>query len=122
MRGPRLFGDEPYDERGGSRKTAIQQEKRLAKRVNGKAVRGSGSSVYSKGDVHSDSFLVEAKHTNARSIRLTDEWLAKITKEAIAVGKNPALEFELLGSEDPMLEKSWIAVPMSVWTRIIDGN
>jgi hypothetical protein len=115
-----LFGDEPYDERGGSRKIATQQEKRLAKRVNGRAVSGSGSSVYAKADVRRSDFLFEAKHrVKAKSIRLTEEWLAKITKEAMAIHRFPALEFELLSASDPMLEKDWVAIPMSVFIRII---
>lgn len=101
----------------------------LAKILGGRRQPGSGSSDYAKGDVkqgesvagfQSKSFLIEAKQTIHASLRIEGKWLAKITREAAQAGREPALEFEIHGCNDPMLEREWVAVPMSVFRRLID--
>jgi hypothetical protein len=49
------------------------------------------------------------------------EWLSKITREAMAAGKEPALAIEIKGNDDPTTEAHWIAIPMSVFRRILEG-
>ena len=109
--------------------TPREQEMRLAKVVGGRAQPGSGSSDYAKGDVRQDAkgavfqsnrFLIEAKQTIHASIRIEGKWLGKITREAQQVGREPALEFEIHGCDDPMLEHEWMAIPMSVFRRLFD--
>ena len=103
----------------------------LAKDLGGRRQPGSGSSDYAKGDVkqgvneagfQSTSFLIECKQTIHASLRVEGKWLAKITREAAQAGREPALEFEILGCDDPMLEREWIAVPMSVFRRMINTS
>ena len=66
-------------------------------------------------------FLFECKQTEKKSLRIQGEWLSKITREAMAAGKEPALEFEIQGHTDPQLEKEWVAVPLSVFRRLQSG-
>jgi len=83
--------------------------------------------MYAKGDVKQSSqtiehnplrFLFELKTTVAQSLRIQGAWLGKITREASAEGLEPAFEFEIDGYKDPMCEKSWVAVPRSVFIRL----
>lgn len=119
---PRVFSqhsDSPRD-----------QEDSVARHLGGKRQAGSGSSIYAKGDVlqrstnaHDlDRFLVECKQTVHASLSVKGEWLAKITKEAMAAGKEPALAIEIKGHEDPVLEAHWVAIPMSVFKRLFDKD
>jgi len=62
------------------------------------------------------------KKTVKKSLRIEGSWLVKITREAQAVGKEPALHFEIQGCDDPMLEREWVAVPMSVFKRMVEDD
>lgn len=103
-----------------------EQEESVARHLNGKRQAGSGSSIYAKGDViqksnnahELDKFLIECKQTIHASLSVKGEWLSKITREAMAAGKEPALSIEIRGHEDPSVEAHWIAVPMSVFKRL----
>ena len=107
-----------------------EQERRVGKSVAGRVQPGSGSSIYAKGDViqrtknaHDlDRFLIECKQTIHASLSVKGEWLSKITKEAMAAGKEPALAIEIRGHEDPTTEAHWVAIPMSVFKRLFDGE
>ena len=109
--------------------TPMEQEEKVASILGGRRQPGSGSSDYAKGDVRqggsvavfqSNRFLIEVKQTIHASLRIEGKWLAKITREAQQAGKEPALEFEIYGCDDPMLEREWVAVPMSVFRRLFD--
>ena len=95
------------------------QENRVAREVGGKRQPGSGSSVYAKGDVDANDFLIECKQTKNKSIRIESKWLAKISREAFAVGKDPALSIDIKGQEDEFCERDWVAIPMSVFKRLL---
>lgn len=56
----------------------------------------------------------------ARSITIKGVWLEKITHEAVAAGRDPALAFEIPGIVDPMVEKQWVALPQSVLARMLE--
>ena len=115
---------------GGSDESPTGQEKRVAKVLGGKRQPGSGSSPYAKGDViqkstegHSlDKFLIECKQTKHKSLSIKGEWLTKISREALAAGKEPALQFEIKGNEDTFVEGDWIAVPLSVFKRLLEDR
>ena len=119
---PRVFSQHSVSPR--------DQEESVARSLKGKRQAGSGSSIYAKGDVlqrtngsHDlDRFLVECKQTVHASLSVKGEWLAKITKEAMAAGKEPALAIEIKGHEDPVLEAHWVAIPMSVFKRLFDKD
>lgn len=110
---PNIFGD--HDDG-----TPTAQENRVAKKMGGKRQRGSGSSIYAKGDVIQEDFLIECKKTIHASLSVKGAWLDKITKEAMAAGKEPALAIEIQGMESTHSERDWVAVPMSVFRRLVD--
>ncbi len=109
--------------------TPTMQEDRIAGRLGGKRVRGSGSSMYSKADVRDVSlagveddveFLVECKQTKYASISVTWKWLLKISAEANAVQKEPALAIEIKGGErDPNCDRDWVMVPARVLEKLV---
>ena len=98
------------------------QEQRVAACSGGKRVSGSGASLYARGDVRTPDFLIEAKQTEKESIRITWAWLKKITQQALAAQRLPALAFEVRSQEprDLLAESEWVAVPMSVWQQLMD--
>ena len=119
---PRLFD-------GDDDGTPEDQENRIAKSVGGKRQPGSGSSIYAKGDVLQktgnafdlDRFLIECKKTIHASLSVKGAWLDKVTKEAMAAGKEPALAIEIQGTKSNVAERDWIAIPMSVFKRLVEG-
>ena len=67
-----------------------QQEKEVAKVVNGKQQSNSGAGTWQKGDVKSKEFLIECKtHTKVqKSTTIEKEWLEKIREESFGMRKN----------------------------------
>ena len=108
--------------------TPDDQENRVAQKLGGKRVAGSGSSMYSKGDVRdvdaecageAIEFLVECKKTEKASLSVKWDWLRKIAAEANAQQKEPALAIEIQGGKgDPLCDRNWIAVPLRVFERL----
>ena len=78
-----------------------QQEKSVAKIINGKTVPNSGARPYQKGDISTpghgeNSWLLEAKTctTEKKSFAIKKQWLETIKEEAFQAGKmNYALVF-----------------------------
>lgn len=68
---------------------STKQEKKVAKVLNGKTIANSGATMFSKGDVSTDSFLIECKTctTRRKQFTLHKEWLDKLKEEAFAMGK-----------------------------------
>ena len=66
-----------------------KQENTVAKTFGGQTQKNSGATLFAKGDVKLDSFLVECKTktTHADSISIKKEWLEKNRAEALFVGK-----------------------------------
>jgi len=74
-----------------------KQEKAVAKVVDGKQVANSGASDFKKGDVTTDSWLIECKTatTVKKSFSIKQEWLDKNKEEAFAMNKEyNALAFD----------------------------
>ena len=90
-----------------------RQEKRVASKTWGRRQPASGALPGAKGDVRAEDFLIECKRTDRKSIRVTQAWLEKIAKEAMEVGKHPALA---LTFNDMTYDKDWIMVPL----RLLD--
>ena len=67
-----------------------QQERRVAKAVNGKQTANSGATAWSKGDVTSDLVLLECKtHTAPREqMTVRRDWILKNREEAFQMGKH----------------------------------
>ena len=126
-------------QRRKSYKASQRQEKRLAEKLGGQRVSGSGAGkaetrpkpmgqaraggfILGKGDVDTKALLAEAKSTSKKSLSLKLAWLEKIYQEADAVGKTPGLgiSFEgrsaLSGWSD--FPKDWIMVPAE-WLQAV---
>ena len=67
-----------------------KQEKTVAKRVGGKTTANSGATKFSKGDVYTEDWLIEAKTktTPSKSITIQREWIEKNEEEAFSMGKS----------------------------------
>jgi hypothetical protein len=94
-------------------------EKKLNKRLGGRLTPGSGNQPGAKGDIDLGEFLLETKATEADSYRLDHETLAKIEREALAKGKNPAFHVQFV---DPRGNAkrfgSWVAIPEWLWEDV----
>ncbi len=69
-----------------------KQETRIAKHLGGKRVANSGATTWSKGDVRTDKFLIEAKtavikSTERKTFTIKKEWFEKNKEEAFAMRK-----------------------------------
>jgi len=74
------------------RKTSQKQEKKLAKKAQGKLQPSSGAMAFFKGDVTTEFFLIEAKYTDKDFYRLQLKIWNKIKKEALNKNKIPLME------------------------------
>jgi len=80
-----------------------RQESAVAKAVGGSVTKNSGATMFQKGDVSSDMFLIECKVKTAPSSQMTihKEWLEKNEREALFMGKPySALAFSFGPGED----------------------
>lgn len=95
------------------------QENHIAKLVGGKRHRGSGSSVWKKSDASSHDFQIECKQTEKESIRVTLEWLEKISEEGAFQSKNPALHLRFLNASNK-IDKDWVMIPERIFKDFLD--
>jgi len=80
-----------------------RQEKSVAKSIRGKQVSNSGATAFNKGDVITDSWLIECKTkvNEAKSFSIKKEWLDKNREERFAMGKSySALAFSFGDGEN----------------------
>ncbi len=73
-----------------------KQEEHVARTLGGTRVKNSGATMFQKGDVSTDDWLIECKTKTAKSdsISIKREWLTKNLEEALFMGKkNNALCF-----------------------------
>jgi hypothetical protein len=118
----------------GTREKSKRQEHRIAQELGGKVQKGSGSCPGHKGDVRTYELLIEAKRTDKDSLSIKKSWLKKISKEAMAYGKIPALSIEfgkMRGDEErgcfyrrgmaDSIDKDWIMVPARFLRMLIDA-
>lgn len=74
-----------------------RQERKVAKAVRGKQTANSGATPFQKGDILTESFLIECKTKtkDSQSMTIKEDWLLKNEEEAFAMGKpNSALCFD----------------------------
>lgn len=66
------------------------QEKEVAKKFKGKKIKNSGATMFQKGDVVLDKWLIECKTktSDSSSISIKKEWLEKNNKESLFMGKD----------------------------------
>ena len=111
------------------RKKPRKQENRVSGALGGRRQPGSGA-FDSKGDVSTGGefpLLVECKRTSGnKTIRVDSAWLAKITREAHAVGSYPALSIEfdqeIVAGLEGSPEATWVALPLSVLRGLLEAN
>ena len=80
-----------------------KQEKRTAKNLNAKVQTSSGSSAFLKGDVVSDTCLIECKTSMSekKSFSIKKEWLDKIEEQCFEMRKRyPILAFDFGDGEN----------------------
>lgn len=88
------------------------QERELARRLNGRVTRGSGNGN-EKGDVRVKGICrIEAKTTMAKSFSVTREMVRKIEEAAISTGELPVIVIEFISSEGKPLDS---VVVMPSW-------
>ena len=65
------------------------QENSVAKALGGNRQKNSGATMFAKGDVVTDLFLLECKTktSQSESISIKKEWIEKNKKEALFIGK-----------------------------------
>lgn len=96
-----------------------KQEKRVAKTLNAKVQKASGSQAFHKGDIKSKELLIEAKRTDKDSMSVKKEWLIKINAEAAAYNRIPGLSLEFDNMPN-LVPKDWIAIPAKELKYLID--
>ena len=79
---------------GSKKKRWQKQEKEVAEKIKGRRTKGSGAG-WTKGDVRSDKFIVEAKSTKHKSFRITIDLIEKLEADAFGSDKIPIFAIEL---------------------------
>ena len=79
-------------------------EQDVADKLQGRRTIGSGNIWHDKGDIKAKDYLIEVKSTKKKSISLKLSWLKKIEKEAIKIGKKPALVLDIQDNKYMLLK------------------
>lgn len=111
------------EEKMGSKSGRLpkKQERKLAQSLKGHRQPGSGCLPQAKGDVVTDlglDLMIECKETEDNSIRLQGVWLEKISREATAQNRWPALQLTIHGLKDRTANE-WMAVPMPLFQLML---
>lgn len=80
-----------------------KQEKKVARTVGGKQTSNSGATLFQKGDITTEEFLIEAKTCmkEQKTFTMKKEWFDKNKEEAFAMGKPySALVFDFGDDEE----------------------
>ena len=94
-------------------------EAKTAKRQQGRLTRASGAMAHGKGDIVLDEFLCENKSTQAASLTIPHDWLAKVSREALEQKKKPALTFQFTdGLGNPVKFGKWVAIPEELFEAV----
>lgn len=66
-----------------------QQETQVAKNLGGQTTKNSGATMFQKGDLTTEKFLIEAKTktSHSESMSVKKEWLEKNKREALFMSK-----------------------------------
>ena len=96
-----------------------KSEKRLTKMLRGRETAASGA-LGDKGDIDLGPALVEAKSTTQESLGVKMAWLAKIAREARAVGKSPALAISFVNEDgSAAMDGEWIMIPLYKFQELL---
>jgi hypothetical protein len=113
--------ENPYLKRSRGTEHGRAAEKKAAKRLKGRLTPGSGALAGAKGDIVKVSFLIESKATKDDSISLKLSWLDKIAKEALDVGKDPALILQFVDALGNRRKGGgWVLIPERLFKEIAE--
>ena len=95
-----------------------KQEKAIAKKFDGKQTKNSGATLFDKGDVTLDKWLIECKTKTSisESISIKKEWLEKNNKEAIFEGK----DYSALAFNFGPNEKNYYIIDEYLFKELVD--
>jgi len=98
-------------------------EVKTAKRVGGDLTPASGAMDGAKGDFTLPDLLIENKSTTSDSFSVKYEHLQKISQEARAVGRAPALFFQFTRRDGtPHPSGKWVCIPEHIWEEMQDAE
>lgn len=105
-------------EKKPTRYYSSKQEKAVAKKFDGKQTKNSGATLFDKGDVTLDKWLIECKTKTAisDSISIKKEWLEKNNKEAIFEGK----DYSALAFNFGPNEKNYYIIDEYLFKELVD--
>lgn len=99
-----------------------QQEEQIADDIGGQRHLGSGAFANKKSDVSNERYQIEAKQTQNASLSLKQEWLIKISKEAMGKSKVPLMHLRFLNRKDVICEDDWVVMPYREFKRLVGGE
>lgn len=101
-----------------TREASGKQEKAVSKAIGGKQTKNSGATLWQKGDIILDNWLIECKSkmTESDSISIKKEWLDKLKQEACFMGK----EYEALIFNFGPNEKNYAIIDMSLFQTLLN--
>lgn len=118
---------------GGSKKArdkvrrSTAHEHRVAEKVGGWRNPGSGNQRGDKwasgdrrGDVRCPDLIIEAKRTEKKSYRITEEVISKAWAEALNEGKDWALAIEIQGFERKVVPSKLILIDEDTYARLLE--
>ena len=85
-------------------------EEKVSKQLDMQLTKGSGSQVLDKGDLKSEKFLVEEKHSSKLSLSIKKHWLKKIREEAGDRNKFWALCIDFIDKDTLEIEESGVMI------------
>tara|TARA_B100000809_G_C15104250_1_gene518104 strand:+ start:268 stop:615 length:348 start_codon:yes stop_codon:yes gene_type:complete len=103
------------------KKKSTADENRIAKEFGGHRQPASGAISGLKGDVITESFLIEHKFTEKGSFSITRGLLSKIVREAYGEGRVPLLCIKF-DSTPAGLENEWVLIPKGEFLEMTDGS
>lgn len=123
------MSDSPFMRRGNQKDKGFhgrKAESLVAKRLGGTLQPGSGAIAGCKGDVKLEakhSFLIENKASSGKSFSLPKDWLYKISREAIASNRVPALAFQFTDSQGRSDRSDrYVVIPEWLFQELTDCN
>jgi hypothetical protein len=102
------------------RKKSMKQEDRVADALGGYRQKASGALPGNRGDVKGVELLGECKRTDKKSISITIAYLEKITHEAVAYDRIPAVAIEF-GNTPKMVSRDWVMVPAEFMQELLEA-
>ena len=99
-----------------------RQETNVAKKLDGKVQPNSGATMFAKGDLVLDDWLIECKTkvSESQSMSIKKEWLTKNAEEAFSMGKqHSALVFNFGEEHYP---QNYVILTIEEFGRLLKGE